>query len=70
MSADDIALVADTEGIFFRLVFEFGRVCDWRNMRANISISKKIVTEGVAVVVEPLFYEMKSSLRNTIVLRT
>ena len=38
--ADDTTRVAELEQIFCRLVTEFGRVCERRNLRANVGKSK------------------------------
>ena len=38
--ADDTALVADSEDKLCRLVSEFGRVCERRKLRVNVSKSK------------------------------
>ena len=40
LSADDTALVADSEGKLCRLVSEFGRACEKRKLRANVGKSK------------------------------
>ena len=34
--ADDTALVADSEEKFYRLVSEFGRVCERTKLRVNV----------------------------------
>ena len=38
--ADDTALVADSKEKLSRLVSEFGRVCERRNLRVNLGKSK------------------------------
>ena len=38
--ADDTALVVDSEDKLFRLVSEFGRVCERRKLRVNVGKSK------------------------------
>ena len=38
--ADDTALVADSEKKLFRLVSEFGKVCERRKLRVNVGKSK------------------------------
>ena len=38
--ADDTAIVADSEEKLCRLVFEFGRVCERRKLKVNVSKSK------------------------------
>ena len=38
--ADDTALVADLEEKLYRLVSEFGRVCEIRKLRVNVGKSK------------------------------
>ena len=40
LSADDTALVADSEEKLCRLVSEFGRVCEIRKLRVNVGKSK------------------------------
>ena len=38
--ADDIALVADSQKKLYRLVSEFGRVCETGKLRVNVGKSK------------------------------
>ena len=40
--ADDTALVADTEEKFYRLLGEFGRVCERRKLRVNVPARVKL----------------------------
>ena len=41
--ADDSALVADSEEKLCRLVSEFGRVCERRNLRVNVGGKSKVM---------------------------